>query len=182
MLIADDNPDILAMLEDIFSEEYTLQVARDGTEAFEKAVKSQPDIIISDVMMPGMDGIALCAALRGEYMTRHIPIILLTAHASDRNLIEGLDAGADDYVAKPFSVEILRAKCRRLILTRDTLKDRVKPDVKSKPTPFLNAAISVVEHHLYDEGLSVGTLCRELGVSKNYIEQEARGALRDVSA
>ena len=172
LLIADDNPDILVMLEDIFSEEYTLLLAKNGTEALEMAVKSQPDLIISDIMMPGMNGLELCAALRQDYATRHIPIILLTAHAAERNLIEGLNAGADDYVAKPFSVEILRAKCRSLIRARETLKDRVTPVTRNKPTPFLNTAISAVEQHLYDADLSVSTLCRELNVSKTTLNRK----------
>lgn len=172
LLLADDNPEVLAMLEDIFAEEYTLLQAHDGTEAFDMAVKSQPDLIISDVMMPGMDGLALCSALRAEYATRHIPIILLTAHAAERNLIEGLNAGADDYLAKPFSVEILRAKCRSLIRTREALKDRITPVPKQKTTPFLNAAVSAVERHLYDKELNVGTLCREMNVSKTTLNRK----------
>ncbi|MBR0299364.1 MAG: response regulator [Bacteroidales bacterium] len=171
MLIADDNPEILAMLEDIFSEEYTLLLAKDGKTAYNMAIKSQPDLIISDILMPEMDGLALCSALRAEYATRHIPIILLTAHAAERNLIEGLNAGADDYVAKPFSVEILRAKCHSLIRTREALKERITPAPKSKPAPFLNAAISSVERHLYDKDLNVGTLCRELNVSKTTLNR-----------
>ena len=159
------------MLEDIFSEEYTLLLAKDGKTAYNMAIKSQPDLIISDIMMPEMDGLALCSALRAEYATRHIPIILLTAHAAERNLIEGLNAGADDYVAKPFSVEILRAKCHSLIRTREALKERITPAPKSKPAPFLNAAISSVERHLYDKDLNVGTLCRELNVSKTTLNR-----------
>ena len=171
LLIADDNPEMRAMLEDIFSEEYTLLIAKDGAEAFDMAVKSQPDLIISDVMMPGMDGLALCAALRNEYSTRHIPVILLTAHAAEKNLIEGLNSGADDYLAKPFSVEILRAKCRSLIRMRETLNERVEPVTKVKTTPFLNAATSAVERHLYDPDLNVGTLCQDLNVSKTTLNR-----------
>ncbi len=174
MLIADDNADMRALLQDIFSGEYKLLVAKNGREACAIAREKQPDIIVSDVMMPEMDGLTLCATLRKDYETRHIPIVLITAHASERHNLEGLALGADDYIAKPFSVELLLARCRSLIQNRKALAEHMylagsgsgvitSEHVQDK---FLNAAIGAVERNISSSELNVALLCRELNMSK----------------
>ncbi|MBO4340677.1 MAG: response regulator [Bacteroidales bacterium] len=178
MLVADDNADMRALLQNIFSGEYKLLVAENGREACEIARRQQPDIIVSDVMMPEMDGLTLCATLRRDYETRHIPIVLITAHASERHNLEGLELGADDYIAKPFSVELLRARCRALILNRKALAEHMYmksgadiPSSESKRDKFLNAAIGAVERNLSSPQLSVALLCREMNMSKTSLTQ-----------
>ena len=173
MLIADDNADMRALLQNVFSGEYKLLMASNGREAYIIARSQQPDIIVSDVMMPEMDGLTLCATLRKDYETRHIPIVLITAHASERHKLEGLELGADDYIAKPFSVELLRAKCRALIINRKAIVEHTYmsgiadiPASDNKREKFLNAAIGAVERNLTSRDLSVSLLCREMGLSK----------------
>ena len=174
MLIADDNADMRALLQNIFSDEYKLLVAKNGLEACEIARKQQPDIIISDVMMPEMDGLTLCATLRKDFETRHIPIVLITAHASEKHNLEGLELGADDYIAKPFSVELLQARCRALILNRKALAEHMylnsgaemQSSSRRRDDKFLNAAIGAVERNLTSPQLNVALLCREMNMSK----------------
>lgn len=173
MLVADDNSEMRILLQDIFSEEYKLLIAKNGREAYEIARKNQPDIIVSDVMMPEMDGLTLCATLRKDYETRHIPIVLITAHASERHNLEGLSLGADDYIAKPFSVELLRARCRSLILNRKAIAEHmymnggaVIPTNEGKENKFINAAIGAVERNITSSQLNVALLCQEMNMSK----------------
>lgn len=175
MLIADDNAGMRSMLRDIFSEEYKILEAINGADALELAQTMQPDIIISDVMMPVMDGLTLCARLRSNFTTSHIPIILLTAHVSEKHNVEGLGIGADDYIAKPFSVDILRARCKNLLQNRKMLQERynmTKSDgsndqahISKRDTLFINAVIGAIERHLHSGDLSAGTLAEELSVS-----------------
>lgn len=175
MLIADDNAGMRSMLRDIFSEEYKILEAINGADALELAQNMQPDIIISDVMMPVMDGLTLCARLRSNFTTSHIPIILLTAHVSEKHNVEGLGIGADDYIAKPFSVDILRARCKNLLQNRKMLQERYnmtksdgseeQPHISKRDTLFINAVIGAIERHLHSGDLSAGTLAEELSVS-----------------
>ncbi|MCQ2158592.1 MAG: response regulator [Bacteroidales bacterium] len=175
MLIVDDNEDIRSLLRGIFSSEYDLIEAENGGEGLAMARSNQPDIIISDVQMPGMDGITMCSELRKDFTTRHIPIILLTAHASEKHNLEGILMGADDYITKPFKAALLKAKCHNLIENRIMLRDKFlltgdkKPDrpMKNKNDErFINAAIGAVERNLGSSDLDVVKLCSELSMSR----------------
>ncbi len=174
MLIVDDNAGMRSLLRSIFSDEYKIIEAINGADALELARSSQPDIIISDVMMPVMDGLTLCAKLRNDFTTSHIPIILLTAHASEKHNVEGLGIGADDYIAKPFSVDILRARCKNLLNNRKMLQNRYNMTksadndggkLDKKDSRFINAVIGAIERHLYSGDLNTTTLAEELSVS-----------------
>lgn len=175
MLIVDDNFDMLSLLRSVFSSEYKLIEAVNGEDALELARTKQPDIIVSDVMMPKMDGLTLCAKLRANYETCHIPIILLTAHVSEQSNLKGMLSGADDYIAKPFSVEILLARCRNLLETRRMLMEKYalspssalsSSSMKQDESIFLNAVIGAIERHLYSDDLNVTTVAKELAMSK----------------
>lgn len=184
MLIADDDPDMRSLLKEVFKDEYELLFASDGKEACRIAHDLQPDIIVSDVMMPEMDGMTLCATLRKDYETRHIPIVLITAHASERHNLEGIALGADDYVTKPFSVELLRARCRTLIVNRKALMDKIavrNPSaavgvVGKRRENFLNAAIGAVERNISSKELNVGMLCSLMNVSKTTLTSKLEAA------
>jgi PAS domain S-box-containing protein len=115
VLVADDNADMRGYLARLLRDEYTVTSARDGVEAFAAASAAPPDLIISDVMMPGMDGLELLAALRGDPRTAAVPVLLLSARAGQEAAVDGLAAGADDYLVKPFSARELLARVRTTI-------------------------------------------------------------------
>ena len=112
VLVVDDNPDMRRYLVALLAEHWRIDVAGDGQEALEMALHSPPDIVLTDVMMPRMDGFQLLRALRGDQRTRHIPIVMLSARAGEEATVEGLDAGADDYLVKPFVARELIARVR----------------------------------------------------------------------
>ncbi|MEX1055588.1 MAG: ATP-binding protein, partial [Rhodothermales bacterium] len=119
VMIVDDNPDLVDYVTMALMDEYAVLTASNGEEALEKAHRFSPDLIISDVMMPGMDGYSLCRELKAAETLRHIPVIMLTARASQDDKIEGLEAGSDDYMAKPFSTRELRARVQKLLVGRE---------------------------------------------------------------
>ena len=133
MLLVDDNKDVRTLLKHTFSPCYTILEASNGKEGIEKALEHIPDIIISDVMMPEIDGFKLCSTLKNDFKTSHIPIILLTAKAGQENLMEGTLCGADDYIVKPFNLDYLQAKVENLISSRKKLQQRYKQDAVLTP-------------------------------------------------
>lgn len=121
ILIVDDDPDMLDMLHTVFSPYYQVNAAHNGKEAFEKAMQLHPVLIVSDVMMPGMSGKELCYKIKSSLELAYIPVVLLTAQASEDYTIEGYMFGADDYIIKPFNVKLLLTRCDNLIKTRQKL-------------------------------------------------------------
>lgn len=183
LLVIDDNPEIRTLLRTIFTSEYDIIEAENGKEGLSAARNCQPDIIISDVQMPEMDGIALCAELRKDFTTRQIPIILLTAHASEQHNLEGILMGADDYITKPFNAKLLKARCRNLIENRRMLRERfllekgkeIENDKQNEEdVRFLNAAIGAVERNLGAPDLDVVKLCSELAISRSTLSNYLR--------
>jgi DNA-binding response OmpR family regulator len=164
--------------------------AVDGIDGVEKAVEMIPDLIISDVMMPKRDGNELCRILKADERTSHVPIVMLTAKADRDSKVHGLEAGADDYLIKPFDSKELLARVHNLINLRRQLRGRFSREVVLKPsdiaiTPmdeiFLNKVKAVVEKHLGDEDFDVETLSREVGMSRMNLHRKLK-ALTDQSA
>ena len=122
VLVIDDNADIRSYIHGLLSAEYSVIEAANGSEGIRKAMKYVPDLIISDVMMPGIDGIECCRRLKSELQTCHIPVILLTACSLDEQRIQGYDGGADSYISKPFSSQLLLARIHNLIDSHQRLK------------------------------------------------------------
>jgi diguanylate cyclase (GGDEF)-like protein len=119
ILIVDDNEDNRALLLDVLEDGgFELREAADGATALAMAEREPPDLVLLDVMMPGIDGIECCRRLRGRAETRHVPIILVTARDGDRDVADGLGAGANDYISKPFSAEVVRARVRAALRTK----------------------------------------------------------------
>ena len=131
MLLVEDNAELRIFLRSIFSPEYRIVEAADGMEGCDKALKLLPDIIISDVMMPEKDGIAMTRELRADMTTSHIPIVLLTAKSSIESKLEGLEYGADDYITKPFSATYLKARVKNLLVQRQKLQMLYRQDLMS---------------------------------------------------
>jgi two-component system alkaline phosphatase synthesis response regulator PhoP len=113
LLVVDDEPDIREALESVFSSDYEVHFAGDGMEALDQVREIEPDLVLLDIMMPRMDGFQTCLRLRQNEATRHIPIIFLTTKTEPQTESFGLDLGADDFIVKPFNVEVLKARVRR---------------------------------------------------------------------
>ena len=124
LLIIDDNDDIRSFLTDGFNNYLNVDTAADGKEGLEKAINTNPDLIICDVMMPEMDGFEVVKQIKGNFQTCHIPVILLTAHSSSEHQFEGIESGADDYITKPFSLKYVQKRVLKMIEQREQLKKR----------------------------------------------------------
>ena len=180
MLIIEDNKDIRLYMKVLFSPHYNLIMAENGEEGVRLARKELPDIIISDIMMPVMDGFECTKILKEDIKTCHIPIILLTALMGDNNIIKGLESGADDYILKPFNPDILSSKVKRLIKNRMDLKqtymklmmasnttDTVEQDSEGpKEDPFIRQIFDIVEKNLQNPDFNVKRLAEMLNMSQ----------------
>lgn len=173
VLIIDDNADIRSYVQGLLDTDYTVVEAADGSEGIKKAMRFVPDLIISDVMMPGMDGIECCRRLKNELQTCHIPVILLTACSLDEQRIQGYDGGADSYISKPFSSQLLLARVRNLIDSHRRLKQffgdgqtLAKEDVSDMDKDFVERFKTLIEAKLSDSDLNVEDLGKEMGLSR----------------
>ncbi len=175
LLIVEDNEDIRSFIKTCLGNLYRYSEARHGREGLDKAQHEIPDIIISDLMMPEMDGLELCREIKKDVRTNHIPFIMLTAKAADENKMEGLQTGADDYLIKPFNKAELALKVHNLVLLREKLQAHLKGTLLSQATPavatsanelFVAKAKAFIEAHMKDETLSVETLAAELNLGR----------------
>ena len=175
MLLVDDNPDVRYFIKSHFNNNFQVLEAENGLEGWNIALKTIPDIIISDVMMPDMDGFEFCRNIRKDERTSHIPIILVTALGSREHEIEGLSQGADDYITKPFDLAILQTKVENILSVRQSLKQKYTSEMLLQPrnillsSPderFLQKAIEVVENNISDADLDIERFAVEIGVSR----------------
>ena len=176
LLIVDDNEEIVSYLEQYFRNSYDVSVAYNGKEALAKLGEQQPDLIISDVMMPELDGLHLCKRVKQNIQMCHIPVLLLTAKAETSQQIMGLEMGADDYVTKPFSIALLDAKVQGMLRIRRQLREyysATKEVIPEKITfnsldeTFIRQAITIVEANLLEYDFSVDKFSREIGMSRS---------------
>ena len=133
ILVIDDNPEVRDLLKEVLTPAYRIVEAVDGNDGWSKACEILPDLVISDVIMPGMDGNTLCEKLKTSTMTNHIPVILLTALPTNEDRIKGLKHGADSYIPKPFELEHLVVRIQKLISSRILLKDKYMKDFLLRP-------------------------------------------------
>ncbi|WP_017495339.1 two-component regulator propeller domain-containing protein [Flavobacterium sp. WG21] len=176
LLIVDDNKEILDYLQDYFSKIYEVTVAHNGQMALELLEIQPYDLIISDVMMPELDGLHFCKRVKQNINTSHIPLMLLTARTETSQQIKGLEMGADDYITKPFSTPLLAAKITNLLRSRKRLKEYYAVGKEMVPEniafntldeEFLKQAIRIVEDHLANSEFSVDQFSREIGMSRS---------------
>jgi len=181
ILIVDDDTELLAFMTNYLTQSFKVITATHGSEALKLAELYMPDVIICDVMMPEMDGIELCNLLKNNLNTSHIPVILLSAKAEIENFVEGLETGADDYMAKPFHLPVLAAKIKSFIDNRERLKksftEQLYPTAKDMTTntadeKFIDKALHVVKEHIADADFSVEDFAREMCVSRSLLHKK----------
>ena len=181
ILIVEDSEDVRIYISELLKDSYTIILSENGQKGLESAFDNLPDIIISDVMMPEMDGIEFCKKIKSDWRTSHIPVILLTAKASSENKIEGLETGADDYLTKPFSFRELSVRIKNLLEQRSLLKEKYAKDVKFIPeniTPnkadqeFLNKAIVIVEKYMGDSTFDSDKFASEIFLSRSQLHRK----------
>ncbi len=178
LLLIEDNEDVRQYVSGILCGSYLITEASDGEEGLNKAFDLIPDLIISDIMMPKLDGIHLCSTLKTDNRTSHIPLILLTAKAALNDKIEGLETGADDYMTKPFEAEELKAKIKSLLDQRKRMHEYFRQhelfsndikDITSVDRKFLNETVRLINENLSDSSFSVELLARYLAVSRQLL-------------
>ena len=177
VLIVEDNDDLRAYLDLLLSKHYSTIKAKNGNEAFEMALSFSPDLVLSDVMMPEMNGIDLCIKLKDSFETSHIPVILLTARNVEEAQREGLKAGADDYLTKPFVDEVLLLKINNILTTREHLRSRFSTENKdiseiastSADAQFMTKFMAMVEKEYTDCDLSVEKIGETIGLSRSQL-------------
>ncbi|MDI9859384.1 hybrid sensor histidine kinase/response regulator transcription factor [Flectobacillus roseus] len=184
ILIVEDNAEIRLYLQVLFEKMYKVSVATNGREGVEKALQLIPDVVLSDIMMPEMNGLELCKTLRQNAKTSHIPILLLTARTASVHEIEGLELGADDYIHKPFNPYVLFTKVTMLLQNRLRLREYYSKQLLQEPTQvvipqeekvFLEKAMKIVEDNLETESFNVQALQREMGMSQPVFYRKIKG-------
>jgi signal transduction histidine kinase/DNA-binding response OmpR family regulator len=181
ILLVDDNEDMRKYIMRNISNEYQVTEATDGNEGIEKAKEHTPDIILADIMMPGMDGLEMVKILKTDVRTSHIPIVFLTAKASDENKIEGLETQADDYITKPFNFKELTLRIRNLIFNRQKLREKFAKSISITPSEiasnsvdeqFLQKALQIIETHIDDTEYNAEKFCQDMGMSRSNLHRK----------
>ncbi len=183
ILLVEDNPDIRTYVREQLLDTYRVIEAADGVKGLEMAKRESPDLIISDIAMPKMDGIELCRRVKTDIETSHMPVILLTARTSLIYKIDGLETGADDYITKPFNMTLLKLRVRNLIKSREQLRDRFGKSMELNPSAvvvtsldetFLKKVIASVEAHVDDPAFSVEQLADDLAMSRMQVYRKLK--------
>ncbi len=189
LLLIDDQEDILDFLHEILGDRYHVRAARGADEALQVLESQVVHLIISDVMMPGMDGFELCKLLKTTIEYCHIPVILLTAKNSFRSKIDGLEIGADAYIGKPFSPELLLVQVANLLKNRDKVREHARTEpfehlqfrVQSKSDEqFLEKLSDYIQDNIRDRSLHVDLLADHMGMSRPTFYRKVK-ALTDLS-
>ena len=186
ILLIEDNYDVRAYIRQYLDRDFHVMEAEDGIEGIKKARTHNPDIIISDVMMPKKNGYEVCHILKSDIRTSHIPIILLTAKAAQEEKLEGLETGADDYLVKPFESRELVIRIQNLIRLRQKLRERFASAISLKPSEvvtnsldqiFLDKAMKTVEMNIQNDKFNIDMLAKELNMSKPNLNRKLRALL-----
>ena len=189
LLIVEDNPDIRAYLAGNLDNNYSIIEAPDGEKGWELASETLPDLIISDVVMPVMDGLELTNRIKTDERTSHIPVILLTARNTLVNQLEGLETGADEYVTKPFNINVLELRVKNLLAARDKMRAKFSRIITLEPTntpisspeeKFLKRLLEIIDKNIALPEFSVPMLVDELGMSRPVLFRKLK-ALTDMS-
>lgn len=186
IVVAEDDDEIRQYLTNELSADYAVKTAANGREALGMVYRCTPALVLSDIMMPEMDGIALCQRLKANATTNHIPVVLLTAKNSDEDKLEGLETGADAYVVKPFNMDILHRTILNLLQSRkqlrlkyqrnDALEEKIDQveQPKSHDEKLLERIMATINKHLSDSDLSVDIIAEEVGISRVHLHRKMK--------
>ncbi len=186
VLVVEDNSDMRSFIKENLEKDYRVIDSKNGEEGVKKALHYIPDLVITDVMMPAMNGFELTGRLKGDSKTSHIPIIMLTAKADEESKLKGLDIGVDDYLIKPFSTKELQARVNNLIKLRSLLKERYKEisainpsEIEAKPIDkkFLDKVFTNIKEHIEDPSFNVTALAGEVGMSVSQLNRKLNGII-----
>ena len=176
ILFVEDSEDVRKYVYDLLKTEFEVLLAESGETGIEISKNSLPDLIISDVMMPGMDGFEFCKKIKTDWKTSHIPVILLTAKVDHQSKLDGLETGADDYISKPFDYNELFIRIKNLLAQRKQLKEKFSKNILVKAETitgdksdqeFIAKLISIIEKYLHDENFDSEILAKEIFMSKS---------------
>ena len=190
ILIVEDNDDMRQFIKENVRTNYRVIEAIDGEDGLNKALENIPDLIISDVLMPKLNGYELCEKIKTDEKTSHIPVILLTSKAEMNGRIRGLETGADDYLTKPFNSAELLLRIKNLIEQRKKLREKFSKEITLEPKDiavtstdekFLNRVLEIVEKNLSNENFSAENFAENIGMSKTHLNRKLN-ALTDTSA
>ncbi|BDD09462.1 hybrid sensor histidine kinase/response regulator [Fulvitalea axinellae] len=184
ILVVEDNHDLRFHIKNTLMEAgYQVLEAKNGKEAVDITAKHLPDLIISDLMMPEMDGMELCEIMKKQLLTCHIPFLILTAKTEENAQLEGLLHGADDYITKPFNLNILLAKIRSTLQNRETLRKRfadkkesqlIDDNIPKKDQTLINSLAEYIRVNISDPDLSVELLAKEMGMSRSNLYRKVK--------
>ncbi|AFH50022.1 Signal transduction histidine kinase [Ignavibacterium album JCM 16511] len=181
IMIVEDSEDVRFFLSSLLKDEYNLILAENGRDAIEKSIEQLPDLILSDIMMPEMDGLEFCRKIKSDWKTGHIPIILLTARITIDDKVEGLELGADDYITKPFNTKELRVRIKNLLEQRRKLKERystteepIADEYKFSPeeNEFIQTAIRIVEDNIANSDFDTEKFAEKMYLSRSQLHRK----------
>ena len=185
IVVVEDDSEIRSYLTEALSEDYDITDCSNGKEGLAAVLKTMPDLVISDIMMPEMDGTTLCSKIKTNNATNHIPVILLTAKSREEDQLEGLETGADAYIVKPFNMDILRRTIVNLIHSHHTLQlkfgrndqlEELVEDIKMKSPDekLLERVMVAINHNLNNADLSVDRIADEVGISRVHLHRKMK--------
>ena len=185
IVVVEDDSEIRSYLTEALSEDYDITDCSNGKEGLAAVLKTMPDLVISDIMMPEMDGTTLCSKIKTNNATNHIPVILLTAKSREEDQLEGLETGADAYIVKPFNMDILRRTIVNLIHSHHTLQlkfgrndqlEELVEDIKMKSPDekLLERVMVAINHNLNNAELSVDRIADEVGISRVHLHRKMK--------
>ena len=175
ILVVEDNNDMRAFLAEQLEEQHTVFTAADGEEGYKLAQEHNPDLIVSDIMMPKVDGIELCRMIKTNVQTSHIPVILLSARTADNVKISGYEVGADSYISKPFNFELLLVRIKKLIEQQEDRRKEFKKNISVDPSAItitsldeqlVKKALELIEKNMDNTSYSVESLSSDMGMSR----------------
>ncbi len=181
VLLVEDNEDLRSTIKTELEKSYRIIEAPNGKEGLVLAVEKNPDLIITDVMMPQMSGKELCQVIKSNFKTSHIPVVMITALSGVDDKVEGLEVGADAYVEKPFSIEVLKATINNLLRTRQALgqeadkAEEKKAHYTSPDEEFLSNAVQLIKENITDRDFTIDVLCERLGFSRSNLFRKLKG-------
>ena len=181
ILVVEDDADLLWYIASELRDDYTVETAVNGREGLDKAVDEIPDLVVTDLMMPIMDGTELCRELKTHPATSHVPVIILTAKTAVKDQVEGLESGADDYVTKPFHMQILKARIHNLLETRRMLRERFSRDLQNEEIPeskvdkaFMRRAVRLVEKNFTDPEFKPEAFADQLKIGVRSLQRKLK--------